>query len=148
MVHAFNNSKHLAIWHVVIAFSCRTLAGIEGNGMPGGAIPLAEDSGDPEAGSVGMDTDGKIGIEVFENGSGGESEFECFEAGLTDGRPVKALAFSEKRGDRGSDTGVSFNKAVIEICKAEEYLNFFNVRGGRPLINSNDTIRIHGNTFG
>ena len=111
-------------------------------------MQLTEDTEDRKAGSVGMDTDGKIRIEVSENGSGGESKFECFEAGLIDGRPVKALAFSEKRSDRRSDTGVAFNKAAIEICKAEEYLNFFHVRRGWPLINSNDRIRIHGNTFG
>jgi hypothetical protein len=94
-----------------------------------------------------VDTDGKIGIKVFEDGTGSEATFEFFECGLAFGRPVEALAFSEKGSDAGDDAGISFNKAAVEVGKAEKYLDFFNVCGRWPFLNGDDAIRIHGDAF-
>ena len=116
--------------------------------MPSGAVELTDDAGDGKTGCVSVNADRKIGIEVFENRCGSKAAFEFFERRLTIGGPVEMLAFSKEGGDAGHNARVSFNKAAIEVCKAEEYLDLLNVGRSRPFVNGNDAIGIHGNAFG
>ena len=95
-----------------------------------------------------MDADREIWVEVFEDGPRGKTTLEFVECRLTFGGPVEALAFLEKGGDRGDDTRISFNKAAVEVGETEEYLDFFDVGGSGPLIDGNDTIRVHGDALG
>jgi hypothetical protein len=76
-------------------------------------VQLVEDTREHKARSIGMDTDGKIRIKVFENRSGGEAAFKFFERGLTDRGPLEMLAFPKKGWDGGGDGGISFNEMTI-----------------------------------
>src|SRR5271163_1924022 len=102
MSHTVDNSQHLAIRGVIVEFGGGAFAGIKGNRVPVGVVELADDARDGKTGSVGVNANGAVGIEVFKDGGRGEMEFEVVEGGLSGGGPDELLALFEEGSNGGN----------------------------------------------
>ena len=82
---------------------------------------LGQDAADGEVGGVRLDGDGQVGLEVFEDGSGGEGLLQLLEGctGLLCPGEL-ALGFAGKIGEGGCQNRVTINKLSTEIGKAQK----------------------------
>ena len=95
MSHGFDNGEQLAIVNIVVALSQGALARVESNRMTMGIMKLAYNARNRKSRSIGVQANGKIKVEVFEDGGGGEAAFQFIKCGLGLARPVEPLAFSK-----------------------------------------------------
>ena len=62
-----------------------------------------------------METNGKVGVEVTEDGSGSKATFEFLEGFLSLGGPMEVLVFA-KSGDGAGNAGISLDKRFKAAC--------------------------------
>ena len=60
-------------------------------------MELTDDAKDGETRGISVETNGKVGVEVTEDGSGSKATFEFLEGFLSLGRPMEVLVFPKKR---------------------------------------------------
>jgi hypothetical protein len=80
-----------------------------------------------------------------QNGLGGEGGFECIKGGLLSGAPYKGHILFGEVMKRPAYLGEVFDKALVEIGKPNETLNFFEFHGWRPISDGLYLDRVYGN---
>ena len=88
--------------------------------------------------------DWEIGIEVTEDGSGGEMTLEFLKGFLSLRGPVKMLILAKKSGDGCRNARVSFDKTAVEVGEAQKDLDVVDGGRDRPLRDGGDSIGFHG----
>ena len=73
----------------------------------------------------------------------GEGSLQRHESRVALIREVPKSSFTSEAGEQNGDFGVFQNKTPIEIDKAQEGLDVFNLSGFRPILNDLDFVRGH-----
>ena len=73
----------------------------------------------------------------------GDGLFQQHESGAALIREVPSSTFTSETGERNSDFRVFWNKMLIEIGKAQERLDIFDLSGFGPILNDLDFVRGH-----
>ena len=95
-----------------------------------------------------MKCDRKFRVEMTKNRRGCEQGLEFIEGGLGFSGPQEALAFAQQAGDWNDDTGISFDKATVEVGESKKHLDIKNRLGNRPFGDGTNAFGIHGDAFG
>ena len=73
----------------------------------------------------------------------GEGLFQGHECGAALIGEVPSCSFMSEASERNGDFGIFWNKTLIEIGKAKEGLDVFNLSGFRPILNDLDFVGGH-----
>ena len=98
----------------------------------------------------GVSCDGEGGGKVWEveNWFQQEEGFEGVKGGLAGRRPVPREVFLGEVNERSGDIGVVWNELSVEIGKAKEGSDIFNLFGGWPTSNPIQLDGVHGKLSG
>ena len=80
-------------------------------------VGLGQDAAEGEVGGIRLDGEGEFGLEVLEDGSGGEGLLQLSKGGLRFGRPGKFYNLATEGSKRGSQRRVVKDELAIEISE-------------------------------
>src|ERR1700677_2410378 len=84
---------------------------------------------------------------IMEDRFRGETLLEIIERKFFIFTPPPFLILSCQAIQRSCDFGKVLDKAAIKVGKTKEGLDFFDLFGARPILNTFDFLRIHSNAF-
>ena len=78
---------------------------------------LGQDAAESEVGGIRFDGEGEFGLEVLQDGSGGEGLLQLSKGSLRFGRPGKFHSLAIEGTERGGQRRVVQDELVIEISE-------------------------------
>lgn len=118
---AFDDAEEFLVMNFIVDFGRGKLAGVEGDRMEIAIlIGLLKNTGESEIGSVGGKGTGSGGIEVVENGEGGEATLEGFEGVASGLVENERSVFACEESERSCDGRIVVDEAAVEVGETEE----------------------------
>ena len=102
------------------------------------------DGGDGVVRRIRFDDDGSVGTPVSEDWSGGKGLLEADEGGACLRRKNEGNSLPGQLGKGYGNIGLVENETAIKVGETQEGLNFLDGAWFRPLLDSADFIRRHG----
>ena len=108
---------------------------------------LRQDSGNNIVRGICFHYGFKGGVKVLQNWGSTESSFEFIEYLLTLKRPLKRVVLFQQVEHRLADSGISFNKASVEVGESKKALEVSDTGGRLPVLDSRDLFGVHLDTI-